>query len=209
MSEGNNADEVVVGGNGKVWVATSSSVVSWPSNLISALDAAFAEVGYVDENGITFTDGKTIDDIKAWQSAYPIRKLVTERVDALEFVMRQWNEHTVPLAFGGGTISTVGGVTKYYPPTGSAALTVLAMVLEWQDGNDKFRLVIPKGSVTGEVQTKIMRTSAADLPVHFDATPSEILCLVRMALSPGICLLVRSPSLNDVGRTIHIGLGRQ
>lgn len=165
-----NADEVVVGASGTVYVATYANVSAWPSDVTTALPGAFKAVGFTSEDGINFTDGKTIEDIKAWQSAYPIRKLVTERTNAIEFALRQWNATALMLAFGGGTISYASSILKYLPPAFDG-LSVLAMVVEWADGTDTFRLVIPRGHVTGEVSTNVVRTSSADLPIHFEAVP--------------------------------------
>lgn len=164
-----DANEVVVGANGAVYVAPAGTAV--PTTPTVALNAAFVEVGYVSEEGITFTGGAEQEDILAWQSFYPIRKIITARTAGMEFVMKQWNESTVKLAFGGGTIDRNGAVTTYVPPSPSE-LDVRALVVEWQDGANDYRLVIPRGQVSGEVSTQLVRNSAADLPVSFAATPS-------------------------------------
>lgn len=165
-----DANDVVVGANGAVYVAPAGTAV--PTTPTAALNAAFIEVGYVSEEGVTFTGGVEQEDINAWQSFYPIRKLITARSAGVEFVMRQWNENTVKLAFGGGTIKRNGAVTTYVPPT-PTEFDVRALVVQWADGVNDYRLVIPRGQVTGEVSTQLVRNSAADLPVSFEATPSS------------------------------------
>lgn len=160
--------EVVVGGNGKVYVAAAGTAV--PTDF-TALPAAWINVGYVSEDGVTFRGDAEIEDINAWQSFYPIRKLVTSRSATIEFIMRQWNGETLKLAFGGGSVVTSGGTTTYAPPQPSVN-DERAMVVEWLDGSETYRLVIPRGRVDGEVETNIVRTSAADLPVSFAATPN-------------------------------------
>lgn len=164
-----NANEVVVGASGAVYVAPAGTAV--PTNIATALNAAFVEVGYISEDGVTFTGGAEQEDIGAWQSFYPIRKIITGRSAGLEFVMRQWNEVNLKLAFGGGTIDRNGSVTTYVAPTPSTQ-DFRALVVQWADGDNDFRLVIPRGQVSGEVSTQLVRTSAADLPVAFAATPS-------------------------------------
>lgn len=165
-----DANEVVVGANGGVFVAPAGTAV--PTTPTAALNAAFVEVGYVSEEGVTFTGGVEQEDILAWQSFYPIRKLITARSAGVEFIMKQWNESTIALAFGGGSIDRNGTVTTYTPPTPSE-FDARALVLEWEDGTNNYRLVIPRGQVSGEVSTQLVRNSAADLPVSFEATPDS------------------------------------
>lgn len=165
-----DANDVVVGANGRVLTAPTGTAL--PTTM-AALNVAFIEVGYVSEDGVTFTDGKDVDDIGAWQSFYPIRKVVTGKTSTVEFVMRQWNESTVKLAFGGGTISRTAGVTTYTPP-GPEELNKIATVIEWQDGSSTYRLVLPVGMVTGEVSSNVVRSAAADLPVSIEVTPAGL-----------------------------------
>lgn len=164
-----DANDVVVGANGSVHVAPAGTAV--PTTAVVALDAAYIEVGYLSEDGVTFTDGAEVEDINAWQSFYPIRKIVTARSAGVEFVMKQWNEVTLKLAFGGGSIKRGGTSTTYAPP-GPSDLDTRALVVTWADGVNDYRLVFPRGLVSGEVETQLVRTSAADLPISFAATPN-------------------------------------
>lgn len=165
-----DANEVVVGSNGKVYVAPAGTAL--PTNTATALNAAFKDVGYVSEDGVSFTDSKDLEDVEAWQSFYPIRKLITGKNMAVEFVMRQWNEDTIKVAFGGGTISRTAGITTYRPPKPDDGLDYRAVVIEWYDGASTYRFVIPRCVIDGEVSPQVVRTAAADLPVSFAATPS-------------------------------------
>lgn len=162
-----DASEVVVGASGTVYVAAEGTAV--PTDL-TALSASWTNIGYVSEDGVKFTGGSSVEDIGAWQSQYPIRKIITSRTASVEFVMRQWNGETLKLAFGGGSVVTAGGNTTYAPPSAST-LDPRAMVIEWVDGTETFRLVIPRGMVSGDVQTDLVRSSAADLPVSFMVSP--------------------------------------
>lgn len=164
-----DATEVVVGADGRVSVAPVGTAV--PTSATASLDAAFIEVGYISEDGVTFKSGADIEDINAWQSFYPIRKLITARSAGVEFVMRQWNGDNILLAFGGGQVVESGGTTTYAPPTPSE-FDERVMVVEWEDGDNNYRLVIPRGLASGEVETHLVRNAAADLPIAFDVTPS-------------------------------------
>lgn len=163
-----DSSEVVVGGDGHVFVAPAGTAV--PTD-ITALSAAYIDVGYISEDGVTFTGGAEIEDIPAWQSFYPVRKIITARSAAVEFVMRQWNGENLKLAFGGGQVVTAAGKTFYRPPDPSEFDTRV-MVVEWEDGAETYRLVVPRGLVSGETSTSVSRSSAADLPISFAITPS-------------------------------------
>lgn len=169
-----DASEVVVGANGRIYVADADAAASvLPDDVTTALNAAFTEIGYVSEDGVTFTNGQEIEDINAWQSFYPIRKVVTAKNTSVQFVMRQWNAATVAFAFGGGTVDTSAGLATYEPPA-PGELDERCLVVEWEDGDDTYRLVLPRGMVTGEVESNVVRSAAADLPISFDITPSGL-----------------------------------
>lgn len=164
-----NANQVVVGANGKVWVApiTSSGGPAGPTNSGTALAAGWMDVGYITEDGVTFTEGKDITDIGAWQSFYPIRYIVNSRLVTASFSMRQWNSATVEFALGG---DVTGGPTEFkYEPPAPEVLDLRQMVIEWFDNTKTYRLYIRQGLVTENVETNLVRTDSAVLPITFGA----------------------------------------
>jgi hypothetical protein len=165
-----DANAITVGANGRVMVAPYASVALWPTNVATALDSAFVDMGLVSDDGVTFTNAQEITDINAWQSFFPVRKIVASKSTRVEFILKQWDHNTVPLALGGGTVTAVSGVHTYLPPDPSV-LDLRATVVEWTDGSEIFRLVIPRGMATGEVSSVIARTGSADLPIGIDAIP--------------------------------------
>jgi hypothetical protein len=166
-----SADEIVVGANGKVWVAETTDPM--PTDSDTALNVAWVDLGYVSEDGVTFTDSKEVESIGGWQSFYPIRRVVTSRDAMVSFVLRQWNEDSVALAFGGGAVTDNGGGEYEYNPPSPEDIDNRALVIEWTDGTKDYRLLFPSGMVTEAVETNIVRTSAADLPITFAATPAS------------------------------------
>lgn len=160
-----NASQVVVGANGKVWVADIGT--SAPTDATSALAAGWTDLGYVSEDGATFSEGKDITDIGAWQSFYPIRYIINSRQVTLSFTLRQWNNVTVEFALG-GTIT--GGPSAFtYTPPSPETLDLRQMALEWTDGAKSYRLYVRRGLVSETVETQLIRTDAANLPITFSA----------------------------------------
>lgn len=167
----NDASEVVVGANGRVLVAPVGGTTVYPTNVLTAFGLGWTEVGFTSEDGVTFTNGRDVEDIGAWQSIRPIRKLITGQSTSVEFVLRQWNDVTIKLAMGGGTNFEAGNVATYTPPL-SGAMDERSLAIEWTDDVDIFRLVLPRGIVTGETSSNITRSAAADLPISFEVAQS-------------------------------------
>lgn len=170
MAGGKETDQIVVGGNGSVFVAPVGSTE--PAMISVALDAAFIDLGYVNEDGATFLDGKTIEDINVWQLFYAARKLITAKEASLAFILSQWSETVIPFAFGGGvTVEDTPGEFSYTPPA-PGLLDERAMILEWLDGIKNYRLIIPRGLVTENVETNVVKTGNAELPITFSIVGS-------------------------------------
>jgi hypothetical protein len=136
----------------------------------TALNAAFDEHGFVSDDGVTFRDGKEVEGIPAWQSFYDIRKIVAAKTSGAEFVLKQFNPDNAALAFGGGEVDVSSGVATYTPPP-PGEIDERSLVIEWEDGDYTFRLVFPKGMVTDDVESNLVRTASADLPIAYEATP--------------------------------------
>lgn len=159
-----SADQVVIAPGGTVSVAPEGTTE--PANETTTLNAAFVDLGYVSEDGVTFRSAPNVTDIGAWQSEYPIRSLTQGREGSLAFVLRQWNRDTFATAFGGGTFTSPGaGHMKYAPPSGAQAVNVV--VVDWADGANLYRIVVPRAQIVEAVETPLRRAAAADLPVTF------------------------------------------
>lgn len=159
------ADELVVGANGSIYTAPVGSTV--PASIATALNASWLELGYATEDGVKWTDGKTVQPIRAWQSFYDLRRIITERMGSLVFSLMQWNGETVKLAYGGGEITEpTSGAFRYTPPA-PEEVDERMLAVEWVDGAYDFRLIFPKGMVSENVETTVTRTAAGLLPITF------------------------------------------
>lgn len=167
----NDASEIIVAANGSVYVAEVGTTA--PASESASLASGWKQLGFVTEDGVTFTDSKETEAVAAWQSFYPVRRIVTARDASVSFSLRQWNSDTVTLAFGGGTITEpTSGHYKYVPPTPSD-VDERALLIDWQDDTRKYRLIIPKGMVSEAVETNLTRSGSSILPITFVATPDS------------------------------------
>lgn len=163
----NNENDIVVAGNGQPYVAPVGTVL--PTTTTGALAAAFVGLGYVSEDGVAITNTPEIAEFSAWQSRTPVRREKTSQQTQLAFGLMQWDEDTVPFAFGGGSISGTTPNYRYDLPADDAALDERSFVLDWQDGSEHWRLVIPRGNVVEAVESQLVRSAPALLPITFRA----------------------------------------
>lgn len=164
-------DEIVVGANGTIRVAALS--VPEPADIAAAFDAGWADLGYVSEDGVTVVDAKTLESIPVWQLFYPARRIVTERDLTVAFALRQFSGIQVEFAFGGGEITEDGAGKFRFTPPSPEVIDERKLAVEWLDGDNTYRLIIPKGMVTENVETKIVRNAAQDLPITFGIIGTE------------------------------------
>lgn len=163
---GKNASELVVGSNGSIFSAPLNSPL--PDSIHDPLDpASWIDLGYVTEDGVTWNDGKSVNQVRAWQSFYDLRRVIESREGTATFSLMQWNGDTVKLAYGGGDVVEVDdGAYRFVPPApGDLGETMLA--IEWEDGDKDYRLILPAGMVSEGVETNITRTEAGVLPITF------------------------------------------
>ena len=168
-----DADEVVIGANGAVYVGAVGS--TGPTDIETALDAAFTHLGYVTDDGITLTPGMDTAEINAWQSFYPVRRIVTSRSFDIAIPLLQWNQESIKLAFGGGSFATTAGPPAYYTytPPSPEEIDYRALVLEWADDTKEYRLHVPKVLVTDAGDLSLNRTDAAALDLTFSLEATD------------------------------------
>lgn len=165
-----DASQIKVASEGKIYVASLASEPEIPTDTSKALDAAFAELGYASDDGVTFTKSEEVEDINVWQSQTPARRIVTSRDFSAAVPLAQWNRDTVSTAFGGGEWSEPSvGVFRFDPPADGDPLAEYVVVIEGEDGDRKDRFVIERCNVTGEVETQFVRNAPSLLPVTFSA----------------------------------------
>lgn len=163
--------EIRVGVSGSVYVAPVGSTA--PVEPDVALDAAFVDLGANTEDGLGLTPSRSIEKIRAWQSAKAVRTIITEDELSISFSLMQWNEQSLALALGGGTFSaTTGGATKYVPPA-SGTVDERAFVFEWLDGDIASRIYVPRGMVTEVDEITVANTGAIALALTVEVLGSS------------------------------------
>lgn len=168
-----NKEEIVVALDGSVNLAPADKPL--PTDL-DPLSVDFSDLGYQSSDGVAFSVTPSVTDIEAWQSATPVRKIVTARALSLKFTALQWNVSTFAAAYGGGAWTELDppeggepGLYRYDPPADEDDLVDYAAVVDFVDGEKNYRLVVKQGNITDSVETNLARGAASVIPITIEA----------------------------------------
>lgn len=131
------AANVRVAVTGGVYTAPVGSTA--PTDVTTALDAAFVDLGYVGEDGITQSIDKDTTDITAWQNSDIVREVQTSHKVTYALKLIELTADVMEAVYGNHT----SGTTLV---TG-AALPHAAWVFHIIDGGQLIRLHVPDGQI--------------------------------------------------------------
>lgn len=160
-------EEIVVGLAGHVYAAPVGTAA--PTTVTTAWGAGWVDLGFTSEDGITMTEAKTLNEKRGWPSPRVLRRWIATRDFNVSFTLIQFNTANLIRALGGGTVTEVVGVFTYAPPT-DEELGEFALGVEWQDGADIYRLVVPEGLPGDNVDIPVNRSDSIMLPFNYMAT---------------------------------------
>ena len=162
------ATHVTVAGTGAVYVAPEGTAL--PIDL-AALAAPWVELGYVGEDGAQFTFSREQEEILAWQSAEPVRVLITQEPKTIEFELLEFDRDSILFAFRGGAFAGVSAPYTYTPPDAGVS-DVRALTIDGKDGAQTFRFSFPRISLSGDVEFQLVRTDAVRLSIELSVLAS-------------------------------------
>lgn len=166
-----DSGQIVVGGTGHIYTADLGSTA--PTTEVSALAAGWLDLGYTTDDGVTFTPEWESEDLMAWQSQYPVRRLRVSQSAGVGFTLMQWNVTTVPFGFGGGTVTEPTSGHFKYTPGAPGATDERGLIVEWVDDTKNYRLVIPKGETGSLGDVTITRSGSANLETSFSVLGTD------------------------------------
>jgi hypothetical protein len=162
-----DAEQLVVASAGRVFVAPPGTAL--PDDESEALNSAFVDLGYLTDAGVTVSPSMTVESVQPWQSFYSIREIITARELTLGMELIQFNAKTTVLAFGGGVITEESsGHYKMVPPS-PEFVDKRSVVVDWQDGDKNYRLIVPSAMVSEGGEFNLNRTAPATLAVTLKA----------------------------------------
>lgn len=163
----NDAGDLVVAGTGAVQLASYGTTLPVDTAVRAALDPGFVHMGFTTVEGVTWNDSRTVEDVRAWQARYPIRKLVTEYGGSLSFTAMQWNKDNLEIVYDGTMSEPTANVVHKLVPNRTGVLPEYSGVIDWDDGVEQFRLIIAKMTIEGDVEVALNNSAATGLPTEW------------------------------------------
>lgn len=165
-SPGFDAEEVIIAPFGHVYIAPVGTAL--PANINATLNAAWLDLGYLNEDGIQPKFGLTTTDIRSWQADTPIRRIIDARTGEVAISLMQWDHNTVPLAYGGGTwVDDGAGLFHYTFPTPTDVIAEKALLFDVTDGPIHLMFCFYRATISGDVASQFKRGQPALLPITF------------------------------------------
>ncbi len=166
-----DSTEVRLAPNGKVKVAPVGTPL--PTNATMTTNAAFKDLGYIDEDGVSLTPGVELTDIQMWQSAVPVKTTLDTVTFEVQFNMGQVNQDTWSLYFFVAGWTNNFGQAKLVVPSNPTSQEK-ALIIEWTDDlQDDVRLVIPVAVLTERESLQLVRNAAQITGVTFRCLDSS------------------------------------
>lgn len=171
----NSSNAIRFASNGTIYVAPVAT--AGPTDVGTALPSPWKQLGYVSDAGVQLTPSITTQAINAWQSATPVKHLVTAASFQVAFSMLQFDKEGVELYFGGEFVQAMDGGEPPAPIDGVFVLDLdstpelleTSLVVEWSDATVTNRLWLPRCQVSGREALTLVRTNSQNLSVTLDA----------------------------------------
>lgn len=162
--------EVRVAGTGELFLGPVGTAL--PTAADTALNASFKGYGYTTDDGVTLSKSVDRDGVAAWQSATPVRNIITSQELTVAATFLQSNKDILKLWLGSGDFASDGATGFRADVAVDPVGQQFAMVLEWKDDLLVSRLVIAKVEVTDTGDVTVAR-EAQSFPVTFSALPPD------------------------------------
>lgn len=142
-----DASQVRVGVTGAVYMAPLGT--TFPTATGTAWPAGWVDLGIIDDDATPeVTPSRDTADIMGWQQFFPIRTVKT--ADGMEwtFTLIQKSGTTLKLAFGGGSVASLGGGDYRFSPPAASFIDEHMFGIEVDDGAIIDRFIMARGIVT-------------------------------------------------------------
>lgn len=156
---------------GGIWRAPVGTTL--PTDATTALGSSFTSVGYISEDGVTWSYSGDTEDYRAWGGDV-VHSEVQDTEDTAQFVMIESTNTEAVKAFWGDSAVTTNS-SGYAVAVGEPDTTRYAWVMEMAlQGGGKRRIVIPEGFVSerGEITYSDSELVGYDVTIQADRDAS-------------------------------------
>lgn len=162
-----DSTEVRLAPSGHVYIAPILTAA--PTNVTSPLSGSWSELGYIDEDGVSITPAIDVGDVRMWQSAAAVKRVLNSVDFDVAFVMGQTNLATTSAFFLGQTWTDDGTTaTLEIPSNPQISDNEFAMVVEWEDGEGHTtRFYTARGTISDRDAMKLARGDATKFGITY------------------------------------------
>lgn len=156
-----------VAGTGELYVAKIDAGATAPTGTGSSLATTWKALGYTSDDGVSIGRSVNREEIRAWQSASPVRFVYSEQAFTVSCTLLQSEAEVAGLWLGADfeANSTEWKAEGSAIPTGQEYM----IVVHWEDDTVTNRLYVPRCEVTEQGEISLNRTSATGFQVTFSA----------------------------------------
>lgn len=165
-----NPNQIRVAGNGRILVAPLGTAAPADTDVTWGTD--WHDVGYTSADGVKFGRKEKVTNVDTWQSVGPARFIYADRDMTVKFGMMQFNSDTLPLYFGGGSVTetAAGSGIWQYDVASDPTPDERALGLEFTDGDQVvYRFIVHRGQVTETEEVEMNRKGSLTMGVTFTA----------------------------------------
>lgn len=153
-------------------VYVGATTLALPTDAVAQLAEGFTEVGYASEDGLTNSNSRSVESIKAW-GGDTVLTTQTEKTDTFSLTLIEaMNVDVLKIVHGddnvSGAIST--GITV---EVNAKELPYKAWVFDMLYKGAAKRIVIPRGKVTEIGDVSYVDNGAVAYPITISAEPDE------------------------------------
>jgi len=161
-----DVDNVLVAADGRGYVAPLGTTA--PTNSSGTLNAAFKELGWIHEDGLTEAANADTAEIKAWDGT-TVRKVMTGSEFTFQLRVLETTKVNLELYYSGSTVTANTGESKIQVK--SPANDRRSFVFDVFDGTKATRIYIPDGEVTERGDITYANGEATSYEVTITAYP--------------------------------------
>lgn len=145
-----------------------------PTDPLETINAAFADSGYISQDGMNLTPERTTETIRDWSGAI-IRSILNEFGASIAWAHLETNEASLKNYFGDDNVT----VTAATATTGrqlsaqlkAAELPRKSWVFKIKDGDQRVLIVVPDGQVTETGEVSFTKAGAITWPCTLTTYP--------------------------------------
>lgn len=167
MATSYDPSQVRLAPDGRVLVAPLGTVE--PTDVTTAFNASFKELGWVTEDGVSVTPSVDTNDIMMWQSITPVKRPITGMGLEISMTLGSHNRRTLELYFLNASVTNASGIARLETPNAPVSQDVM-LAVEWTDDEgDVSRLIFPRVTMTDREAITLQRSEAVGLGLTFSS----------------------------------------